>query len=103
MTELGIAIIGCGRVGRMRGKIASEFPGISWIGLCDLNEDIGKQLQKDINADYFTTDYAELIQRNEVDAVIVATSTWSHFEPALITIENKKKLFIILNSYKKNR
>ena len=56
MSELGIAIIGCGRVGRMRGKIASEFPGISWIGLCDLNEDIGKQLQKDINADYFTTD-----------------------------------------------
>jgi len=94
MTELGIAIIGCGRVGRMRGKIASEFPGISWIGLCDSNEDIGKQLQQDISADYFTTDYVELIQRNEVDAVIVATSTWSHFEPALITIENKKKLFI---------
>ena len=35
MTK-GIAIIGCGRIGRIRGKIASEFPGISWIGLCDI-------------------------------------------------------------------
>lgn len=94
MRNIGLAIIGCGRVGRMRGKIASEFPGISWIGLCDINEEVGKELKKDINADYLTTNYEELIKREEVDCVIVATSTWSHFEPALIAIENNKKIFI---------
>ena len=91
MTK-GIAIIGCGRIGRIRGKIASEFPGISWIGLCDINEKLGYQLKDDIEADFFTTDYSELITRPEVDAVIIATSTWSHFEPTLIAIENKRKI-----------
>ena len=73
--SIGIAIIGCGRIGRIRGKIASEFPGISWIGLCDINEELGNKLKKDIKADLFTTNYTELITRNEVDAVIIATST----------------------------
>ena len=63
MRNIGLAIIGCGRVGRMRGKIASEFPGISWIGLCDINEEVGKELKKDINADYLTTNYEDLIIR----------------------------------------
>ncbi len=94
MSDIGLAIIGCGRVGRMRGKIASEFPGVSWIGLCDINEEVGKGLKEDIKADYFTTNYEELINRKEVNAVIVATSTWSHFEPTLIAIENNKKIFI---------
>ena len=69
MINIGLAIIGCGRVGRMRGKIASEFPGISWIGLCDINEEVGKELKKDINADYLTTNYEELINREEVDCL----------------------------------
>tara|TARA_Y100000590_G_scaffold402142_1_gene487610 strand:- start:9565 stop:10686 length:1122 start_codon:yes stop_codon:yes gene_type:complete len=94
MTEIGIAIIGCGRIGRIRGKIARDFPGISWIGLCDINEELGLQLKDDIQADYFSTNYSELINCPEVDAVIVATSTWSHFEPTLIAIEGNKKLFI---------
>lgn len=93
MTK-GIAIIGCGRIGRIRGKIASEFPGISWIGLCDINEKLGYKLKDDIEADFFTTDYSELITRPEVEAVIIATSTWSHFEPTLIAIENKRKIFV---------
>ena len=92
--NIGLAIIGCGRVGIMRGKIASEFPGISWIGLCDTNKEIGEKLKEDISADYFTTDYSDLINRPEVDAVIIATSTWSHYEPTLIAINNKQKLFI---------
>ena len=57
-------------------------------------KEVGKELKKDINADYLTTNYEELIKREEVDCVIVATSTWSHFEPALIAIENNKKIFI---------
>ena len=35
-----------------------------------------------------------MITRSEVDAVIIATSTWSHFEPTLIAIENKRKIFV---------
>ena len=74
--ELGLAIVGCGVVGRMRGALARDFPGIGWIGLSDMNERVGQRLKEDIGADYFTTDFKELIARPEVDAAIIATSTW---------------------------
>ena len=31
--ELGLAVVGCGVVGRMRSTLAKDFPGIGWIGL----------------------------------------------------------------------
>ena len=92
--QLGLAIIGCGRVGRMRGGVCSEFPGIGWIGLTDMNEEVGLKLQADLDADFFTTDMFELIARPEVDAVIIATSTWAHVEATLASVECGHKLLI---------
>ncbi|MDC0139354.1 Gfo/Idh/MocA family oxidoreductase [Hyphomicrobiales bacterium] len=92
--QIGLAVIGCGVVGRMRSTFAKDYPGIGWIGLADINEDLGKKLKDDIEADYFTSDFAELIARPEVDAVIVATSTWSHVDPILAAVERKLPMLI---------
>ncbi len=92
--QIGLAIVGCGVVGRIRGSLARDYPGIGWIGLSDMNEKVGLQLKEDIDADFFTTDFRELIARPEVDAVIVATSTWAHVEPTLAAVERGLKLFI---------
>ena len=37
-TPIGLAIVGCGRVGRIRGRCALEYPGTEWIGCCDIDE-----------------------------------------------------------------
>ncbi|NKB49006.1 MAG: gfo/Idh/MocA family oxidoreductase [Alphaproteobacteria bacterium] len=92
--ELGLAVVGCGVVGRMRATLAKDFPGIGWIGLSDMNEPVGHKLKEDIDADFFTNDFRELIARPEVDAVIVATSTWAHMEPTLAAVEQGHMLFI---------
>tara|TARA_B100001939_G_scaffold279936_1_gene248590 strand:- start:543 stop:1676 length:1134 start_codon:yes stop_codon:yes gene_type:complete len=92
--KLGLAVVGCGVVGRMRSTLAKEYPGIGWIGLSDINEDLGLKLKEDIKADFFTTNFRELIERPEVDAVIIATSTWSHVEPILSAVERKLPMLI---------
>ena len=92
--ELGLAVVGCGVVGRMRATLAKDFPGIGWIGLSDMNEAVGEKLKDDIQADFFTDDFRELIARPEVDAVIIATSTWAHVEPTLAAVEQGHMLFI---------
>lgn len=92
--ELGLAIVGCGVVGRMRGALARDFPGIGWIGLSDMNERVGQKLKADIGADFFTTDFKELIARPEVDAAIIATSTWAHVEPTLAAAERGLPMLI---------
>jgi len=92
--ELGLAVVGCGVVGRIRATLAKDFPGIGWIDLSDMNERVGQHLKDDIDADYFTTDFRKLIVRPEVDAVIVATSTWGHVEPTLASVDAGHMLLI---------
>ena len=92
--QIGLAVIGCGVVGRIRATIAQEYPGIGWIGLSDKNEKLGQKLKEDLGADFFSNDYKELIERPEVDAVIIATSTWAHAEPTIIAANAGHTLFI---------
>lgn len=63
---VGLAVIGCGTVGRIRAKLAREYPGIGWLGLCDADEQTLKDLEADTDADFATTNVAELLARPEV-------------------------------------
>ncbi len=91
---IGLAVVGCGLIGRTRAELACDYPGVEWIGLCDINETTGRKLAEDIGADYFTTDYAELLKRSEVNAAIVATVENEHVGPIRAAIEQKHDLFI---------
>ena len=92
--EIGLAIIGCGTIGRIRAELARAYPGVGWIGLCDLKSDIGEKLAADIDADFFTNDYRELLKRPEVTATIVATDENFHFDPTMLAVEMGHSLFI---------
>ncbi|CAN0594987.1 unnamed protein product, partial [Laminaria digitata] len=59
-----------------------------------VNEKVGHQLRDDIDADFYTDNFRELVARPEVDAVIIATSTWAHVEPTLAAVEHGHMLFI---------
>jgi myo-inositol 2-dehydrogenase/D-chiro-inositol 1-dehydrogenase len=93
-SSIGVAIIGCGTIGRIRAVLARDHPGVGWLGLCDLDEDRGKRLASDTGADLATTDAAELIARPEVDAVIVATDENEHEQPTIAAARAGKSLFI---------
>ena len=92
--EIGLAIIGCGTIGRIRAVLARDYPGIKWLGLCDVKENLVKKLGEDTNADFITTDYLELIKRPEVDAVIISTDENNHTKPTLAAIKQGHNLFI---------
>jgi len=91
---VGLAVIGCGTTGRIRARLASENPGVRWLGLCDLKEDLATALAADTGADYVTADFAELVGRPEVTAVIVATDETVHVGPVLAALEHGRSLLI---------
>jgi myo-inositol 2-dehydrogenase / D-chiro-inositol 1-dehydrogenase len=92
--KIGLAIIGCGTIGRIRAELARAYPGVGWIGLCDVKSDLGKALERDVEADFFTTDYRELLARPEVTATIIATDENFHFDPTMLAIAQGHSLFI---------
>ncbi len=92
--EIGLAVIGCGTIGRIRANLARAYPGVGWIGLCDLKSDVGQKLADDVQADFFTNDFRELLNRPEVNAAIIATDENFHFDPTMLSIEKGHDLFI---------
>jgi len=91
---LGLAVVGCGTIGRIRAEFARDYPGIGWIGLCDIKEDLLNRLGDDVNADFRTSNFEELIARPEVDAVIIATDENHHGAPTILAADKGKSLFI---------
>ena len=79
--QIGLAIVGCGTIGRIPAEFARDYPGIGWLGLCDTNAEVGQKLAEDAKADFFTTDYNELLKRSEVTAAIIATDENAHVGP----------------------
>lgn len=91
---IGLAIVGCGTVGTIRARLAREYAGVDWLGLCDVREPALKDLAADVEADFVTTDSATLLARPEVTAVVVATDESAHVEPVLQAVSHGYPLLV---------
>ncbi len=91
---IGLAVVGCGKIGRIRAEFAREHPGVEWIGLCDIDERVGRELAEDVGADFFAADYRELLSRPEVSASIIATEENEHVGPILASVERGHDMMI---------
>jgi myo-inositol 2-dehydrogenase/D-chiro-inositol 1-dehydrogenase len=92
--EIGLAVIGCGNIGQIRAKLGRDYPGVGWLGVCDRTEALARNLGEEAEADFWTTDYRELLNRPEVNATIVATDENNHVAPALAAAERGHRLMI---------
>ena len=52
-NPIGLAVVGCGRVGRIRARCAREYPGTEWLGCCDIDEKKGRAMAEEFGADFF--------------------------------------------------
>jgi len=93
-TGIGLALIGCGDIGKARAQFARMYPAVEWIGVCDVNIELAKLLAEEIHADFVTNDVSELLSRSELNAVIIATNETAHFVPVSLAIERNLSLFI---------
>jgi hypothetical protein len=55
--EVGLAIVGGGRVGLFRGEVAARHPTVSWIGLAEKNPNRAGEVAGKIGADFVTQNY----------------------------------------------
>ncbi len=92
--EIGLAVVGSGAIGRIRATFARDYPGVGWIGICDINESLAKKLAEETKADFYTTDYKELLNRREVNAAIISTDENNHVEPILAAAERGHNMLI---------
>ena len=92
--KIGLAIVGAGRVGLIRGELAARHPEVQWIGIAEKNAARAKLVGDKISAEFVTADYRELLSRPEVNAVIVSTDEHLHVDPVLACVERGLPMLI---------
>ena len=93
-ADIGLAIIGGGRVGLFRGEVANRHPAVKWIGLAEKNPNRAGDVAPKIGADFVTQSHVELLKRPEVTCAIIATDEHLHVEPIMAAIERGIPLLI---------
>lgn len=87
--NINIACIGMGIMGFGDTKTALKVPGVKLVGVCDLYDGRLERSKEVFGNDIFTTkDYNEILNRKDVDAIIIATTDHWHDH---ISIEAMKK------------
>jgi myo-inositol 2-dehydrogenase / D-chiro-inositol 1-dehydrogenase len=94
VKRIGLAIVGAGRVGLIRGELAARHPAVDWIGIAEINPDRAKLVGDKVGADFITADFRELIARREVNAVVVSTDEHLHVDPVLAAAERRLPMLI---------
>ena len=85
--EIGLAIVGSGRIGTLRAKLAAGHPAVRFIAVSDADPAKARKLADAVGAKVHSGDNEAVIAQPEVNAVIVSTSEGEHVAPILAAIE----------------
>jgi predicted dehydrogenase len=91
---IGLAIVGCGRIGSLRARLAAAHPAVRFIAVADQDAAKAQQLASTVGAQHHSADNDEVISRAEVTAVIISTSEGEHVEPLVKAIELGKQVLV---------
>ncbi len=90
---MNVAVIGVGNWGYNHARIYRELASANLVAVVDKNPKKAAKAGGDFNVKWYT-DIQEMFEKEEVEAVSIATPTKTHVEIALLAIENKKHLLI---------
>jgi predicted dehydrogenase len=93
-AQLGVAVIGSGRIGTLRAKLAAKHPSVGFLAISDLDENRARALAADTCADIHSGDNFAMIERPEVNAVFVSTPEGEHAAPIIRALELGKPVLV---------
>lgn len=94
MSRIGVGIIGCGGI-----TLQNHLPGLALcpdvqvVALCDANPEVLKKAGAVAKVETTCGDYTELLKRDDVHAVIIATPNFLHAPIAIEAAKQGKHVF----------
>jgi predicted dehydrogenase len=89
-----IGVIGYGYWGPNIVRNFSALDRCDLVAVCDKNAKALKRAHKMYPGVHLTTDFAEVLESPDVDAVAIVTPVWTHFELAKAALRNGKHVFV---------
>jgi predicted dehydrogenase len=92
--NIQIAVIGAGGMGVADTTTAITVPGVKLVAACDLYDGRLADARQKWGSDIFTTrDYREILERKDIDAVIIATPDHWHREISVAAMNKGKSVY----------
>ena len=100
--RIRIALIGCGGMGRGDLRDFVKLPGVQCVALCDVDDAQAAVAQKEIldadtvkqKPELVTRDFRRVLDRKDIDAVIVATPDHWHALPTILACQAGKDVYV---------
>ena len=92
--ELGVAVVGAGRIGTLRARLAAKHPAVSFLAVSDLDPERARALAAQTGAACHSGNNLEIIEHPEVNAVFVSTPEGQHAAPVRRALELGKPVLV---------
>ena len=92
--ELGIAVVGSGRIGTLRARLAAKHPAVRFVAVSDKDPANAKKLADLAGAHFHSADNDEVIAHPDVNAVFVSTPEGEHAAAVCKALELGKAVLV---------
>ncbi len=93
-TELGVAIVGAGRIGALRGQLAASHPAVRFLAFADKDGARAQAVADKCGAQLASADNLAVISHAFVNTVIVSTGEHEHVEPVLQALKLGRNVLV---------
>lgn len=88
-----VAMIGVGQIGKRQLETYLTIPGVELVGIAGRDPRRTQQVAQTYHIDYWTTDYRELLARDEIDAVSVCLHNNLHRDATIAALDAGKHVY----------
>ena len=95
MKQINVGVIGTGWTGGIRANACARSPLIDELHIAEINADRLAEVKGETDPAFATTDWEELLKKDELDAIIVsATPESTHYPMIKAALEAGKHVFV---------
>ncbi len=94
MRKVNIGVIGAGRIGRIHARnLKFQIPGVKIIAIADVVIESAKKLAGELEIPVYEEDYHRLLKNDDIQALIICSSTDTHAQIIIEAAEAGKDVF----------
>src|SRR4051812_19630118 len=81
-NRMPVAVIGCGRMGRLHARVYSEMPSVRLVGVCDADASVAAAVADQYQCRPYTSERDLLKEQPGLRAITIAVPTIAHADVA---------------------
>jgi predicted dehydrogenase len=92
-NALQAAVVGVGMIGTLHARVYQDDPRTNLVAVVDVNADRAREVANELDVPWYT-DVSEMLEREEMDVLSIATPEQHRYEPAVTCARAGKHLLL---------